>query len=427
MANNTNTDLRNQVIYCIYVRNHTNEGTFKAIEDDLKRIKELGTDIIWFMPIHPIGEKNKKGNLGCPYAIKDYRAVNPEYGSLEDFEGLVEKIHSLGMKCIIDVVYNHTSPDSWLAENHPEFFYRKADGKMGNRVGDWTDIVDLDYSCKELWNYQIETLKQWAKIVDGFRCDVASLVPVEFWQRARKECSSIKEKLIWLAESVHLVFLQDFRFRGFDAWSDGELYSAFDITYDYDIWDIYEKYLKGEMKLSEYLGYLNFQDAIYPNNYVKLRFLENHDQLRFKNYVSDMSALESFTAFLYFQKGTTLIYAGQEFANTHTPSLFDLDKIDRSGTVDLSGLMKKLYETKQNEIFSNGSYYLTANNSYDTVIGYYRKGEKTCVGIFPLKGKEGKVEVNIPDGVYHNELNNEAIVVKGNYVITNGKPIIIMN
>ena len=131
MALNTDIQLRNEVIYSIYVRNHTPEGTFRAVIDDLDRIKDLGTDIVWFMPIHPIGIKGKKGSLGCPYANRDYRTVNPEYGTMEDFKALVDAIHEKGMKCIIDVVYNHTSPDSTLVKEHPEFFYRKPDGNMG--------------------------------------------------------------------------------------------------------------------------------------------------------------------------------------------------------------------------------------------------------------------------------------------------------
>ena len=151
MAVDTKKSLRNQVLYSIYVRNYSKEGTFAAVQADLDRIKALGTDIIWLLPIHPTGEKNRKGSLGSPYAIRDYRAVNPEFGTLDDFRHLVDAIHARGMKCIIDVVYNHTSPDSWLAENHPEWFYHKPDGSLGNRFGDWWDVADLDYSHLELW------------------------------------------------------------------------------------------------------------------------------------------------------------------------------------------------------------------------------------------------------------------------------------
>ena len=203
MANDTDIRLQNQVIYSIYIRNHTPEGTFRAVIPDLDRIKTLGTDIIWLLPIHPIGEKGKKGSLGCPYANRDYRAVNPAYGTMEDFRALVDAIHARGMKCMIDVVYNHTSPDSVLYAEHPEFFYRGAGGRPGNKMGDWSDVIDLDYSNRALWDYQIESLKMWVGMVDGFRCDVASFVPLEFWEAARRAVSAVRPGCIWLAETVH--------------------------------------------------------------------------------------------------------------------------------------------------------------------------------------------------------------------------------
>ena len=208
MAVDTEKTLRNQVLYSIYVRNYSEAGTFAAVQADLDRIKALGTDIIWLLPIHPTGEKHRKGTLGSPYAIRDYRAVNPEFGTLDDFRHLVDAIHDRGMKCIIDVVYNHTSPDSWLAEHHPEWFFHKPDGSLGNRFGDWWDVADLDYSHKELWEYQIETLKYWARLVDGFRCDVAPLVPLEFWKRAREEVAAVRPGCFWLCESVERGFVR---------------------------------------------------------------------------------------------------------------------------------------------------------------------------------------------------------------------------
>ena len=150
MAKETSKTLRNDVIYSIYVRNYSEEGTFEAVRKDLNRIQQLGVDIIWLMPIHPIGKMHRKGTLGSPYAIQDYRAINPEFGTMEDFINLCEAIHERGMKVIIDVVYNHTSPDSYLAKNHPEWFFHKADGTLGNRVGNWWDVVDLDYRHQEL-------------------------------------------------------------------------------------------------------------------------------------------------------------------------------------------------------------------------------------------------------------------------------------
>lgn len=426
MAKDTCINLRNQVMYSVYVRNHSKEGTFKAVTKDLERIKELGTDIVWFMPIHPIGVKNKKGELGCPYAIKNYREINPEYGTLEDFKECVDKIHSLKMKCIIDVVYNHTSPDSWLLENKPEFFYRKENGSFGNRVGDWSDVLDLDYNNKDLWDYQIETLKMWAGIVDGFRCDVASMVPVEFWEKARDEVKKVRKDCIWLAETVHYTFIRELRAEGIEASSDGEVYRAFDICYDYDVQPMFSAYINGEKTLSEYIDFLNFQDNIYPNNYVKLRFLENHDNPRAKHIIPKESDLINWTAFCYFQKGTTLIYGGEEVQEDKCPSLFDIDKVNWNTGKDLSPLMKTLYKIKKNTIFTNGNYSLVANEDLQTVIGYYEKNNNKAVGIFSLKSKGGKIKVNLQDGEYINEIDGQKISVINSEINIEGKPIIIL-
>lgn len=425
MAKGTNINLRGEVIYSIYVRNHSEEGTFKGVERDLERIKSLGVDIIWFMPIHTIGIKNKKGDLGCPYAIKNYREVNPEYGTLDDFKSCVNKIHELGMKCIIDVVYNHTSPDSWLVENHPDFFYKKPNGDFGNRVGEWWDVVDLDYNNKELWNYQIETLKMWAQIVDGFRCDVASLIPVDFWLKAREEVGKVNSNCIWLAESVHTNFLIELRRQGIVAYSDCEVYQAFDICYDYDVQPYYDGYLKGKYSLSYYVDRLNLQEGIYPQNYIKLRFLENHDNPRVKALIPDEEQLINWTAFQYFQKGTTLIYAGQEVEDDKCPSLFDRDEVNWNTGKDISGLMKKLYKMKKAPIFVDGNYKLVPCDDLDVVVAYYERNNERLTGIFSLKGKSGEVSVELEDGEYINRLCDEKVIVKNGKININNKPIII--
>ena len=303
MALSTQKKLRNQVMYQVFVRNFSEEGTFAAVQGRLDEIKALGTDIIWFMPIHPIGKQMRKGTLGSPYAISDYRAVNPEFGSLSDFKSLVGAIHGKGMKCIIDVVYNHTSPDSVLSAEHSEWFYHRPDGSFGNRVGDWTDIIDLDYNNKDLWDYQIETLKYWAGIVDGFRCDVAPLIPLEFWLKAREEVETVREGCIWLSESVEPGFITYMRGRGMTALSDSEIFQAFDMAYDYDVYGAMKAYLDGSGSLEAYAGALNRQEYTFPDNYVKLRFLENHDQPRARFLIPDENRLRAWTAFLFFQKG----------------------------------------------------------------------------------------------------------------------------
>lgn len=425
MAKNTEISLRNKVIYSVYVRNHTNDGTFNAVAEDLDRIKSLGTDIIWFMPIHPIGVKNKKGSLGCPYANKDYRTTNPEYGTMDDFKSLVEKIHAKGMKCIIDVVYNHTSPDSNLSVEHPEFFYRKPDGNFGNKVGDWSDIIDLDYSNKELWQYQIDSLVMWAKIVDGFRCDVASFVPVEFWKQAREAVAKVNPDCIWLAESVHSSFNVFSRKSGIYTASDYELFDAFDMEYDYDIREVFDKYLKGETTLSNYMDMFNYQETIYPQNYDKMRCLENHDQPRICHYVKNRSDLENYTAFLYFLKGSTLIYAGQEFGCDETPSLFDKDVFPRNTGIDLSNLFAKLDTIKKTVLDDDDYFKADADDENDIAILERDNNKSKKVGIFSLKSKSAEVKVDLPDGDYKNEISGETVTVSNGKVHCNGKAIII--
>ena len=425
MAKQTDIRLRGDVIYSIYVRNHTPEGTFNAVIPDLDRIKALGTDIIWFMPIHPIGVKGKKGSLGCPYANRDYRTVNPEYGTMEDFRTLVDEIHKRGMKCIIDVVYNHTSPDSTLTTEHPEFFYRKSDGSMGNRVGDWTDVVDLDYGCKALWDYQIESLVMWAGIVDGFRCDVASLVPVDFWCAAREAVEQVSPDCIWLAETVHSGFSQMNRKLGMYSANDYEMFSAFDMEYEYDIREVFDRYLNEECTLSNYIDMLNFQECAYPENYIKMRCLENHDQPRICSFVKDEKALENFTAFLYFLKGSTLIYAGQEYRNDHVPSLFEKDVILRAEEADISPLLRKLYDVKKSLLSVEDYFKGTADDTHDIAVLERDDNHTVKVGVFSLKGKAADVNVQLPDGTYTNHLNGEPVAVTGGVLHCGGAPILL--
>ncbi len=426
MAASTDKNLRNQVMYQIFVRNFSDEGTFLQVIPELDRIKNMGVDIVWFAPIHPIGKISRKGSLGSPYAISDYRKINPEYGSLQDFKDVVDEIHKRGMKCIIDVVYNHTSPDSVLVNEHPEWFYHKQDGSMGNHVGDWTDIVDLDYTNEQLWDYQIETLKMWAEIVDGFRCDVAPLIPLEFWRRARKEVAAVKKDCIWLSESIDPEFILFMRESNLTALSDSEIFQAFDISYDYDVYGDFVKYATHRGSLQSYAEAVSRQEYIYPDNYVKLRFLENHDQPRARFLFSQPLALRNATAFLFFQKGMTLIYAGQEQGISHLPGLFDKDAVDWKNpeNVDLQDFIKKLSDIKKNKVFSEGVYRVNAVGK-DTICAEYRVSDKKTIGIFALMGDVAVVSVDIDDGIYDNQIDNRKIEVLHGMISTYGEPIII--
>ena len=423
MACSTDPRLQNQIIYSVYVRNHTPEGTFRAVIPDLDRIRALGTDIIWFLPIHPIGVEGKKGSLGCPYANRDYRAVNPAYGTLEDFKALVQQIHARGMKCMIDVVYNHTSPDSVLYQEHPEYFYHGANGRPGNKMGDWSDVIDLDYDCKALWDYQIESLRFWAGIVDGFRCDVASFVPLAFWKAARRSVSEVNPDCLWLAETVHQSFGCLARYQGVRSELDYDMYEAFDIEYEYDIREVFDKYLQGRIALSHYLDMLNFQEAIYPANYNKLRFLENHDQPRICSYVKDEAALRNYTAMLYFLKGTTLLYAGQEFENEHLPSLFEKDTICRETGKDLTALLQRLAAVKR--LFGRQDYFRAEADDEADIAVMQRAGENgRFIGVFSLRAKSVPAAVPAPDGVYENLIDGSSVRVKGGFADGSSLPAI---
>ena len=422
MTKNTDLRLRKSVMYSVFVRNHTTEGTFRALEEDLDRLQLLGTDIIWLMPIHPIGAVNRKGTLGSPYAIRDYRAINPEYGTMEDFHHLVAAIHERGMKCIIDVVYNHTSPDSVLAQDHPEYFLQDENGQPTRRVADWTDVVDLDYRNRELWNYQIETLRFWAEIVDGFRCDVASMVPVAFWLEARAAVEQVRPGCIWLAESVFPDLTAAMRRIGVRCASDTDLYEAFDITYDYDVWGTFEQYLAGNVQLSEYLALLNYQEMQLPWNYSKLRCLENHDQMRFGARGLPEAAVRSWFAFSYFQRGCTMLYSGEEFAPAHPVSLFDSDSCYADQPMDLQPYLARLASLKHQ--LPEAGYYCLQARGKDTVVGRYEDEEGTWIGVFSLKGAASQVEVSVPDDIYVDQISGKEILVHNGSVSCTGEPII---
>ena len=425
MAANTDISLRNAVIYSIYIRNHTEEGTFLSIVHDLDRIKALGTDIIWFMPIHPIGEKNKKGSLGCPYANRDYRTVNPCYGTMEDFRTLVNAIHAHGMKCMIDVVYNHTSPDAVLVTEHPEFYYRKPDGSFGNKTAEWTDVIDLDYRNPDLWEYQIESLRMWAKIVDGFRCDVASLVPAAFWEKARAAVAEINPDCIWLAETVHGSFNVFNRIQGQYAGTDSEMFAAFDMEYDYDTREVFDRYIRGEAPLSLWLEALNLQETAYPDNYIKMRCLENHDQPRIASLVKDEKVMRNLTAMLFFLKGSTLLYAGQEFLNQHLPSLFEKDVFPRDEVHNQSGYLARLAEIKKSCLSCQDYFWASADDEKNLAVLTRDDGKVRKLGIFSLSSKHNIINVKLKNGDYVNYITDETISVRDGKLETRGEPIIL--
>ena len=433
MAAETDLSLRSQVIYQIFTRNYR-EGTFQAVRNDLERIKHLGADIIYLLPIQPSGEKNRKGSMGSPYAIKDYRAVDPVQGSREDFIELCDAVHAAGMKIIIDVVYNHTSPDSVLAQTHPEWFYHRPDGSFGNRVGDWWDVIDLSYDDPSFWRYQIETLKEWAAYVDGFRCDVAPMIPLEFWKAAKAEVETVRPGCLWIAESVDPQFIRINRMSGIHCHSDSELYQVFDICYDYDVYGTMADAAAGRGTLKQYLDRVNLQEEIYPENYIKLRCLENHDRTRAAALFPDRKVLRNWTAWNYFQKGIVMLYAGQEAAAAHHPTLFDHDPVNFETGTDLTPFLHRLKEIKQDPIFTYSSFFAQPVGVNQEVISASLIGNRgtqaegrQAVGIFSTSGRAQLLPTELKDGTYTDAISGKTVDVFEGFLAYDGEPLILLN
>ncbi len=398
-------DLRNLVIYEIYVRNHSKRGDFQGVIDDLPRIKALGVDYIWLMPIHPIGKVNRKGTLGSSYAIADYRAVNPEYGTEEDFKRLIKASHDLGLKVMIDVVYNHTSTDSVLVREHKEWFRLDQQGNPTTSVPDWKDIVELDHSHVELHDYLVKTIQEWTSFgLDGFRCDVATLVPVEFWRKADAAAKAINPNIIWLAETVHTGWVAERRSKGLFAQSDSELYQVFDITYDYDIFRPWERVVKGELDASFYLDLLVLQDAIYPEDFVKLRYVENHDTDRVMEISPSREQALAWTALQAFNMGAWLIYAGEESASSRRPDQFNKDVIPWENYV-LTDFIQRLALLKKDPAQKEGIlHWLTSEPAIQAI---WFKEETSLAAVFNTAGKKGEILTAFPDGTYQDSLSGK--------------------
>jgi glycosidase len=416
--------LKNSTFYQIYVRNHTSEGTFKALEKDLPRIKDLGVDILYLLPINPIGVLARKGTLGSPYSIVDYFAINSELGTMDDFKHLLTLAHSMGFKVMLDMVLNHTSRDAKWVKEHPEFYYYK-DGKLSNRIGDWSDIADLKLDLPTVRQALIEVLVYWTNQgVDGFRCDVAPLLPLDFWKEAIKTTKKINVNLIWLSESIEPEFIKYLRSMNFQGFSDSEMYQAFDVLYDYDVYPFLKTYLQKDGDLKAYLRAVRTQEYIYPADYLKIHFLENHDQMRIASMVKNDIILRNLTAWSFFQNGVGFVYAGQEMKNAHLPSLFDKDTIDlQIKDKSFYDLVKKLILVKKNEFFSKVLRFdIIEHLQLDLIVGKLTSDKDIIYGLFNTSKNERQVYVPLEDGKYLDLLSEKEIQVI-NGIITLKEPL----
>lgn len=426
MALNTQVALRKKMLYQVYVRNFSEEGTLKAVEKDLTRIKELGTDVLYLLPVHPIGQKNRKGTLGSPYSIQDYRAINPELGTMEDFQSLIDQTHQHGMTLMMDIVFNHTSYDSVLLSEHKEWFYQNEKGAYTNRVADWWDITDFDYTqSHDLYDYLIDTLLIYTRMgVDGFRFDVANVLPLDFLKEARAKVLAVNPASIWLSETTHGHFTKMMRDKGFEALSEGEIYQVFDMSYDYDVHPFFEGYLKKENSLDKYIEYLRLQEEIYPSNYIKLRNVENHDFGRLAGLVKTLNPLKAWHALSFVLKGATMIYMGGEFADAKHPDLFNKDVMDVSGP-DLTGWIQAAKAVSEDSLVFRGVVHYSKPADKDILMVHYRLNDSQLIGVFNVNEETGSLALDWPDGTYTDLLTHKDVVVKLGHIESPKSAIIL--
>jgi len=374
----------NNAIYEVNLRQYTEEGTIKAFEKHLPRLKELGADILWLMPIHPIGEKNRKGTLGSYYSVQDYKAVNPEFGTLEEFKSLVKMIHKMGMYVIIDWVANHTAWDNQWIEENPEFYLKDSLGNIIPPNPDWTDVADLNFDNKELWKEMIDALKFWVEEcdIDGYRCDVAGMIPIEFWIEARTELDKIKN-VFMLAE-----------------WDTPEVHQAFDMTYDWDLHHILNNIAKEENTVLDLIEHLNKNEEEFPANAFRMQFTSNHDENSWNGTEFERlgDGVEAFAVLTCLIPDMSLVYSGQEAGNNKRLSFFEKDLVEWKDD-KLFDIYSKLFQLKKNnKALQNGTLggemnYIKSSNEKN-IFAFSRSVEKDKVlALFNLSNKPVEVEL----------------------------------
>ncbi|NNK79853.1 MAG: alpha-amylase [Flavobacteriales bacterium] len=378
---------KNAVIYEVNVRQYTEEGTFNAFREHLTRLEEMGVDILWFMPVHPIGEKNRKGTLGSYYSVKDYEAINPEFGTMEDFKALVDDAHSRGMKVLIDWVANHTAWDNvWVDEGHLDWYTLDSIGGLQPPLGtDWWDVADLNYENQEMRDRMISSMQFWLRDVDidGFRCDVAEWVPDDFWDEARPQLDEVKP-VFMLAEAEHPEHHE----------------KAFDMSYAWEYHFIMNDLAQGKKDATHVGEYLT-KDKRFPSEAYRLQMTSNHDENTWKGTVKERlgDGVQAMAVMAATIQGMPLIYSGQEAALDHRLEFFEKDEIDWTET-PLQGFYTRLIDANHNnEALWNGAYggetrIVTVGND-NRVIAYHReKNGDSILILLNMSGEERDVSLN---------------------------------
>ena len=379
---------KNSIMYEVNIRQYTPEGTFNSFSKHLARIKDLGVDIIWFMPIHPIGEKNRKGSLGSYYSVKDYKSVNPEFGTIEDFNRLVEKIHQMGMKVIIDWVANHSSFDNtWVENGNLDWYSLDSLGQLQPPIGtDWWDVADLNFDNYDMRKEMIECMKYWLveSNIDGFRCDVADWVPLDFWEDCRKELDEVKD-VFMLAEAENPKLHNN----------------AFDMTYAWHFHFVMNEIASQKKSVYDIIDYLNNKATDFPNDAYRLHFTSNHDENSWKGYAEERlgDAVKTFAALSVTIEGMPLIYSGQEASLDKRLEFFEKDTISWVD-LSLSSFYKTLFELKKNNpALWNGNYggkaeVISSVNDSLSFAFIREKNNNKVLSIFNFSDKPATVELS---------------------------------
>ncbi|MCU0374794.1 MAG: alpha-amylase family glycosyl hydrolase [Chitinophagaceae bacterium] len=322
----------NTNIYEVNIRQYTPEGTLEAFGRHLPRLKEMGVETLWLMPLTPISEKIRQGTLGSYYACSSYTAINPEFGTVADLVALVQHAHTLGMKVLLDWVANHTGHDHEWTRTHPDFFEQDAAGNFTERNG-WHDVIDLDYTNTALRVAMVQAMAWWVKTfdLDGFRCDMAHLVPLDFWQKARIFLDSIKP-LYWLAET-----------------EDTPYHRVFDCSYAWQWMHTSVEMIINKASLAGFKKVLYYYNDNYPPQAQKLFFTTNHDEnswngTEYEKYNGAALAMAVFTATW---NGIPLVYSGQELPNYKRLKFFDKDEIAWGEKCTLHSFYKALLELRK--------------------------------------------------------------------------------
>jgi len=386
---------KNLTMYEVNLRNFTIGGTFLEFEPHIERLKEMGVGILWFMPFYPIGIKKRKGSLGSYYSIKNFRAVNPQHGTLADFKRIVKKCHALGMYVIIDWVANHTSWDNDLTITNPEFYTKDANSNFKSPYVEWEDVIHLDYQNKDLWTYMIDSMKFWITEadIDGFRCDMAHLVTTDFWNAVRPELEKVKP-MFMLAESENRDLAEQ----------------AFDCLYGWKIFHYANDIARNRRTVLQLDKLLETEIFGFPKNIYQLMFTSNHDENAWSGSAIERLgyALEVFNVLMFTLPGMPLIYSGQEAGNYRRLSLFDKDQIEWRPD-KLYPFYKKLSNLKRNNpALWNGAYggdmYRIKTTNDEAIFAFVRKKEDNEIFvILNLTDKEQQFVLNSP---FTNEYRN---------------------